>query len=362
MKINHSIHSHALPVIGTICFCFLTYGIFAYHSIAADSDLSVSKVTSGSTASAVSNALAAAGDISSPAAVPSTGITASAGDANTAITDPKVAARIGSADVKVEDLRKTLASLTPEEQAAIANDPVVLMKVVRTILIEEVVLKEIANKQWGKQPEVQAHLERVRETALTDMYLRSVSKPPDGFPGDAELHKVYEANKAAYSVPHQFKMLQIFVAVPINAEKAVADKAQAKLEGILHKIHQPEANFAEIAKNESDDKLSGALGGDMGWLVDSKMPPRIRAQALVLPRGMVSEPVRLNDGWHILKMMDSKDFSITPFDEIKGTLARQLQIDNERTNRMAYLGKLLGEYPVTINDQAVSNILNKVEK
>jgi len=362
MKIKQSAHSHAMPVIGMICFSFLTYGIFVYHSIGADSTAAVSQHTSGSTAAIVSKAIVAAGESSAEATPPSAGVTVSAGDSDSTITDPNVVARIGSTDVKLEDMRKIIASLTPDEQAAVKADPVFLMKVVRTILLEQLVMKEISAKQWGQQPEVLAHLERIRETTIADMYLRSVSMPADDFPSDAELHKAYEANKASFSVPHQFKVSQIFIAVSLTAEKEIAQRAQNKLNAIQKKLQEPNADFAAIAKSDSDDNLSGTQGGDMGWLVDTKMPAKIRAQALALPRGIVSAPVRLNDGYHILKVMDTRDLSVTPFEQVRESLTQRLRTEREHANRLVYLDKMLQASPVVVNDQAVFNLVKKAEK
>jgi parvulin-like peptidyl-prolyl isomerase len=293
--------------------------------------------------------------------MPVGGISASSGVTSSG-TSVDVVARIGDTDVTADDMRATIASLTPDEQAAVAADPVTLDKVIRTLLMERVVMKEILAKQWDQKPEVKAHLERVREMTLADMYLQSVSNPSDNYPSDAELHTAYDAHKGALMVPHQFLLTQIFIADPINAEKDVDDKAQAKLAGIAKELQQPGADFATIARNESDDKASAAQGGEMGWMKDEKMAPRIRAQAHILAKGAISPTVRLADGWHILKLLDSKDISVAPFDDVKVKLAQLLRAERARDNRLVYLNKLLGEHPVTINDDAVSNLLKKPDK
>lgn len=287
-------------------------------------------------------------------------ISGAAGDAS--ITDPNIIARIGNTEVTTDEVRAAIASLTPQEQAEIAGDQVMLNKAVRLILMQRVVMKELLSKQFDKQPDVSAHIERVRETTLTDMYLESVSKPPADYPSDAELHAAYDAHKTAFTVPHQFLLAQIFVGVAINAEKETSDKAQNKVDAILTELKQPDADFAAIAKKESEDKKSADNNGEMGWIKDDKMPARIRAQAYVLKKGAISVPVRLMDGWHILKMIDYKDVSVAPFSEVKDQLAETMRAQRQVENRLLFLNKLLGDNPLTINDQAVSLVLKKPAK
>jgi len=53
-----------------------------------------------------------------------------------------------------------------------------------------------------------------REGALVELYLQSVSTPSAGFPSDDDLQKVYDANRAAFLMPRQFLLSQIFIAAP----------------------------------------------------------------------------------------------------------------------------------------------------
>ncbi|XSC43004.1 hypothetical protein ACF1BQ_033530 [Bradyrhizobium sp. RDT10] len=66
----------------------------------------------------------------------------------------------------------------------------------------------------------------MRESALVEIYLQSVSTPADSYPGEEDLQKVYEANRSALLVPRQFQLAQIFVAAPKESDKAAEDKAK----------------------------------------------------------------------------------------------------------------------------------------
>ena len=66
-----------------------------------------------------------------------------------------------------------------------------------------------------------AQLDRTRDGALVELYLQSVSTPPGSFPSDEELQKVYKANRSALVTSRQFKLAQIFMAAPRDADMAV---------------------------------------------------------------------------------------------------------------------------------------------
>ncbi len=107
------------------------------------------------------------------------------------------------------------------------------------MLANQLVLKEALTKKWEDQPAVAAQLKRVRETAIVESYLQSVSTAPEGFPTDGELEKAYEANKAAFLVPRQFQVAQIFISLPADADKSAADKANKKVADVQAKLKHP---------------------------------------------------------------------------------------------------------------------------
>ena len=125
-----------------------------------------------------------------------------------------VLARIGETEVQIEEVRSSIGNLDSREQAAVARDPALLNQAVRALLVQRAVLQEALAKQWDRQPEVAAQLTRVRENAIVESYLQSVSKTPESFPSDAEVQSAYDTNNAALLVPRQFRLAQIFIAAP----------------------------------------------------------------------------------------------------------------------------------------------------
>ena len=278
------------------------------------------------------------------------------------VADSNVIARVGDTEVKLDEIRAGIESLDARDQAALARDPSLLNQTVRTLLMRRVVLKEALAKHWDTEPAVATLIQRARDNTVVESYLQSVSKPPDSYPSEAELQTAYDARKSQLLVPKQFKIAQIFVALAKNADKAATDKAQAKLETVKKSLHQSGADFASVAKANSEEPESAARGGELGWLSESQIQPEVRSQLGSLTKNSISEPIRLDDGWHILKVIDIKEPYTPSLEEIKTALAQQLRNEKTQANSQAYLGKLLQQTPVAINELALSKVLNKSEK
>ena len=150
--------------------------------------------------------------------------------------------------MNLEEIKGALANLDVRELAAVSRDPALLNQVVRSLLVQRLLYREAVAKKWDQSPEAKAQLERLRQSAITESYLQSVSQPPVGWPADAEVQAAYEANKASFLVPKQHRLAQIFIALPKDAEAATAERAQAKLDAIKKKLDDKEADFAALAK------------------------------------------------------------------------------------------------------------------
>jgi peptidylprolyl isomerase len=200
-----------------------------------------------------------------------------------------VVARVGNINLSAGELRGYIAALGVRERAAIAQDPALLSQAVRMQLANRLVLQELEAKKWDQQPTVAAQLDKLRENALVELYLQTVSTPPASYPSDDEVQQVYDANRAALLMPRQFQLAQIFVALPKDADKTVDDKAKKAVDDIRHKLKTPGADFAAIAI-ENDSKT----GGDLGWLPESQIRPEIRAQVMQLGKAgdLGADPAR----------------------------------------------------------------------
>ncbi|WP_027584689.1 peptidyl-prolyl cis-trans isomerase [Bradyrhizobium sp. Ai1a-2] len=264
-----------------------------------------------------------------------------------------VIARVGTTNISADQIRAYVAALGPRERAAYGQDPGLLSQAVRLMLANRLVLQEVAAKKWDQQPAIAEQLERVRESAVAELYLQQLSTPPASFPSEDELQKVYDANRASFLMPRQFELAQIFVAVAKDADKAAEDKAKKTVEELQRKLKVPGADFAALANDTSETRN----GGELGWLAESQIRPEIRTQVMALAKNAIAEPIKLDDGWHIIKLIDTKAAYTRTLPEVREPLLQQMRSERASLLRRAYIAELLKQNPPVINELALSGLL-----
>lgn len=279
-----------------------------------------------------------------------------------AAANDSIIGRIGGIQVNAADVRASLEALNNQDGAAIRNDPALLSQVVRSLLVQKILLAEAEKQAHDKKPEVAAQLARAREIALTESYLQTISTPPPSWPSETELQAAYEGAKPSIGVPKSWRLAQIFIAIPKDADKAATDKSQTKLDAVRKALKATGADFAKLAGENSEDRNSAGRGGEIGWLAESQIQPGIREKLGALKVDAISEPVKLDDGWHIVKVLDAREPYTPALDQIRGQLTAQLRAEKTRANSQAYLAKLLQENPPAVNELALSQLAAEPKK
>lgn len=269
----------------------------------------------------------------------------------------EVIARVGDSDVTAEEVRATIQLLDARQQAAMARDPALLSQTVRAILANRLVLKEASAKKWEQQPAVVAQLARARESLIVESYLQSMTAPPDSFPSEAEIKSVYDANASALLVPRRFRLAQIVIAVAKDADKAAEETARKKLDDVVKKLKPSGADFGVIARSASEDTASAAKEGEIGWVTEPDLRTEIRGQVTGLPKAGITDPIRLEDGWHVLKLLDTEAAHTRPLAEVRDALVQRMRAERIEANRRAYVAELLKQSPPVVNEIALSKLL-----
>ena len=268
----------------------------------------------------------------------------------------EVIGRMGDFQVNADEVRASVASLNGQDGAAIGKDPALLKQVVRSLLVQRALLKEAGAKAHDKKPEVAAQLARAREVALTESYLQSVSAPPESYPNEAGLKTAYETAGPSIGVPKTWRLAQIFIAVSKEADKTTSGKAQARLETVRKALKAPSADFGKLATEHSDESIGAGRGGEIGWLAETQIQPEILESLKV---DSTSEPIRLNDGWHFLKVLDSREPYTPTLDQIRSQLIARLRAEKTKANSEVFLTKLLQDNPLAIDEISLAKVLTK---
>ncbi|MBF0421933.1 MAG: peptidylprolyl isomerase [Magnetococcales bacterium] len=99
--------------------------------------------------------------------------------------------------------------------------------------------------------------------------------------------------------------------------------ALAKIKGILEKI-QGGASFEQVAKDSSEDDSNARDGGDLGWMETGTMLEAFSKAIRSLKKGQVSQPVRSQLGWHLIKLEDKESLDPGSFEAQKPALEQRL--------------------------------------
>jgi parvulin-like peptidyl-prolyl isomerase len=217
-------------------------------------------------------------------------------------------------------------------------------------------IDEARTKGWDRRPEVVSQMERAREQVLLSSYMNDLARPPADFPNEQELLAAYNANQAEFALPRQFRVAQIFVAVPKDVQKADADKLRKKAEDIAKRAQSKDADFARLAQANSDHKASAEQGGDLGWMAERDMIPEMRTLIPTLAKGEVGKPVRTEQGWHVIKLLDLKPAGLRPLTEVRTQLIAAMRQRLAQENEKRYLDKLAEQTPVAVNEIALGKL------
>ena len=102
----------------------------------------------------------------------------------------------------------------------------------------------------------------------------------------------------------------------------VEDEAQAKT--VVERLKKGE-DFAKVAAELSKDPGSGKEGGDLGWFSKERMVPEFAEAAFKLQKGEVSEPVKSQFGWHVIKLEDRRAKPAPDFAAVKPQIDQYLE-------------------------------------
>src|ERR1700735_4008573 len=135
---------------------------------------------------------------------------------------------------------------------------------------------------------------------------------------DAALHAYYNAHIEDYQVPNRVHVEHILFKTIGKTDAEIAEIRQ-KAEDAQKKAKSG-ANFEDLAKKLSEDDATKPKGGDLGWIIEGQTVPEFQQAAFTLPKGSVSDLVKTQYGFHIIKVLDHESARTKPFDEVRNTI------------------------------------------
>jgi len=223
--------------------------------------------------------------------------------AGPASADPKVLAKVDGQPITEEDVADAMADIGPGLPQKLEG--AARQKYVLDYLIDlKLAAKKAEADKLTSTPEFERKMAYYRDKLAMEQLLGSVAKAAQT--EDAE-RKAYD--EAAKAEPPQQEIHARHILVPTE------DEAKAALARV-----KAGEDFAKVASELSKDP--SADGGDLGWFTKDRMVPEFSEQAFKLKEGQVSDPVKTQFGWHIIKVEGVRTKSFPPFEQIKDQAAR----------------------------------------
>jgi len=263
-------------------------------------------------------------------------------------------ARLGNQQVSPEELQALLAAVPPQTREQLRGNREALERWIRSRLAEKAVLEQADAQGWAQRPDVLRQTRAATEQIVFRDYLQSVSQVPADYPSAAELQQAYDAGKANWQTPALYRVSQIFLGVnePQNLE-AVRKQATE----LSKKAQATPADFAALAKEFSQDRLTAERGGDTGLQPLQQLVPEVRGAVARLKVGAVSDPVQSSAGFHVIKLTEQQPARTATLDELRDQLTQALRAQRQEQIAQAYLDGMLNTATLSIDGAELNKVL-----
>lgn len=167
---------------------------------------------------------------------------------------------------------------------------------------------------------------------------------------EAELRAIYEQRKASYGTVEQRAARHILLELGLDASEDETQAARVRLEQLRERIAAGE-DFAELAKEHSQDPGSAPSGGDLGTFTRGMMDPAFEEAAFALDEGAISDLVRSRFGWHLIQVTAIEPEQVRSFEEVRDDVldeVRRGHADQVFADQVERLANLSFEHPESL--------------
>jgi peptidyl-prolyl cis-trans isomerase C len=243
--------------------------------------------------------------------------------------DNPVLAKVNGAEIRQSDVALAEEELGP---SLAQMDPATKKESVLAFLIDmKIVAKAAEDKKLEDRPDFKARLAFTRNRLLMDNLLAVEGKAATT---DEAMKKVYA--EAAKQIEGEQEVHARHILVE-SEDEAKAIEAELK----------KGADFAELAKKKSKDP-GASDGGDLGFFTKDQMVPEFSTVAFALEPGKISDPVKSQFGWHVIKVEEKRNRKAPDFEQVKA----QIETYVTRKAQAEYVAKLRESAKVERMDQA----------
>jgi peptidyl-prolyl cis-trans isomerase C len=244
--------------------------------------------------------------------------------AQTPATDP-VIAKVNGVEIRQSDLaiaEEDIGRDMPQNDEAGKRDYLVNYLTDLILIAKAAEAKKIPDTAEFKQRLAFARNKALMEAVLGEESKAAVTEPA--------LRKIYEDATKNMGGQPEVHARHILFRVNDPNDQAASKAAEDKVKNTIVRIKKGE-DFATLAKALTEDPSGKQDGGDLGYFTREQMVPEFSEVAFKLEKGQVSDPVKTQFGWHVLKVEDKRMREPPPFDKVRGEIeqfaTRKAQVD-----------------------------------
>ena len=226
-------------------------------------------------------------------------------DAGGKPTDPdKVVITVGGEKLTAGDVDAFISDLPPDQQSVVRSEG---RRGLADYLVKtELLAQEAKSRRLNEDPRVQRQMRLVEDQVLARALISDVRDGID----DATVRKFFEEHRASLERVHARHVLVRTpgskVSLRPGQKELTEDQARAKALDIYNRLKSG-ADFAKVAREESDDTGSGTGGGDLGSVSRGRTVEPFEKAAFALKEGEIGQPVRSPFGWHVIQVLERFD-------------------------------------------------------
>ena len=172
---------------------------------------------------------------------------------------------------------------------------------------------------------------------------------------EKEIKDFYDKNEKLYLTPKRIRTKHILIEVKKGAHPAEVSNALEKTKKIRRRVLEGE-DFSKVAIDVSDCP-SGPKGGDLGFFQSGQMVPGFEEVAFKLDKNEISEIVKTEFGYHIIKLTDKIPQRRQSFEEVKSTIKNTLEKQKEQNLYNNLLNSLTNKYKVIKNEKLIKELV-----
>jgi peptidyl-prolyl cis-trans isomerase C len=182
-------------------------------------------------------------------------------------------------------------------------------------------------KRLQDDPDFKRHAAFARNKVLMETLLQSEGKKALT---DQALRAVYDDAVKQMGNEEEVHARHILFRVANPADEKASKEAEDKVKAVIDRLNKGE-DFVKLANELTEDPSGRKDGGDLGYFTKDQMVPEFSVVAFKLDKGKISDPVKTQFGWHVLKVEDKRQRQPPEFDKVKGQLEgyveRKAQVD-----------------------------------